>query len=229
MITYLEVSIRAAGAFIVLLVITRLIGKEQLGKLTVSDFVNAIAIGSIGASMATDHQENIVYYVIAIVIFSALTFATNYLALKSKPFRKIIEGEPVIVVHNGKILEKEMSGERYNIDNLIMNLREKNIFNIADVEFAVLEPNGQLSVLLKSSERPVTSSDLNISTKYEGLPSELIVEGKIIQENLKHNNLSEEWLMEQLKLQNIGNVSEVSYASIDTQGYLYIDKYTDTD
>ena len=224
---YFEITLRAVGAYISMLVITRLVGKEQLKELTPGDFVNAIAIGSIAAEMASDHKENVIYYIIAITIFGALTYFTNLLALKYRPARKLLEGQPVIVVHNGKLLEKNMAKERYSIDNLSMQLREKNVFNIADVEFAVLEPNGLLSVLLKSDKQPLTPSDLNISTQYKGISSELIIDGKVIQQNLAQNNLSEQWLMEQLKQQDIDSVNKVNFASLDTSGRLYIDKKQD--
>lgn len=127
MTPHLEITLRAVGAFLGVLLLTRLIGKEQLGQLTVGDFVNAIAIGSIAAAMATDHKENVSYYIIGIAVFAGLTILTNYVSLKSRTARKILEGEPVVVIHNGKILEKNMSKQRYSIDSLNMQLREKNV------------------------------------------------------------------------------------------------------
>ena len=177
--------------------------------------------------MATDHKENVSYYIIGIIIFGALTYFTNYMALKYRSFRKLMEGQPLIVIHNGKVLEKNMSQERYSMDNLIMQLREKNVFDIADVEFAVLEPNGQLSVLLKSNKQPLTCSDLNVSTQYKGIPSGLIIDGNVILQNLKQNNLSEQWLMDELKKHGIGKIDEVNYASLDASGNLYVDKRRD--
>lgn len=224
---HLEIGLRAAAAFFLVMFLTRLIGKEQIGQLTVGDFVNAIAIGSIAASMATDHKENVIYYVIGILVFGLLTYFVNYVALKSRWARKILESEPVVVIQNGKLLEKNMGKMRYSVDNLLMQLREKNIFNIGEVEFAVAEPNGELSVLLKTQHQPVTPQDLQLSTQYQGMPTELIIDGKIIRQNLQQNNLSEEWLYNELKKQGINSIEAVVLASIDTAGKLYIDKYQD--
>ncbi|MEG6521868.1 DUF421 domain-containing protein [Desulfotomaculum sp. 1211_IL3151] len=224
---YLEITLRAIGAFFGLLLVTRILGKEQMGQLTASDFANAIAIGSIAAEMASDHKENVMYYIIAIVIFGGLTYLSSLLSLKFRPVRKLLEGEPIVVVQNGKILEKNMRKERYDMDNLIMQLREKNVFHLSDVEFAVLEPNGKLSVLLKSNRQPLTASDLNISTQYQGLSSEIIVDGKVIIQNLEMNGLNQQWLYKQLDMQGIDRIEEVSLASLDTSGKLYIDKYAD--
>lgn len=222
-----EVAFRAVVAYVGMLVVTRLLGKEQMHELTPADFVNAIAVGSIAAEMAFDHRESVFNYIIAISVFGGLTYLTNYLPLKSRPLRKLLEGEPAIVIHNGKILEKNMSKEHYHMENLTMQLREKNVFNIADVEFAVLEPNGQLSVLLKSSKQPLTASDVKVSTSYQGLSAELIVDGFLIRQNLQQNNLSEAWLLKELEKQGIGDIKAVSYASLDTSGKLFVDTYQD--
>jgi len=225
---FLEILLRGLGAFVMVLVITRIVGKTQVGQLTVSDFINAIVIGSIAAAMVTDLKENVWYYAFGLGLFGLLTIGAEYLALKSRPARKLIEGEPTIVIHNGKILEDNMKKLIYHVDDLMMQLREKNVFNIADVEFAIAEPNGALSVLLKSPKRPLTPQDLQIPTKYEGVPSELIVDGVVIQQNLKQNNLTEEWLYRELEKQGIKSVKEVAYASLDTEGRLYVDKKQDT-
>lgn len=225
---FLEILLRGLGAFLMVLMTTRIVGKTQVGQLTVSDFINAIVIGSIAAAMVTDLKENVSYYIFGLALFGLLTVGAEYLALKFRPARKLIEGEPTIVIHNGKILEDNMKKLIYHVDDLMMQLREKNVFNIADVEYAIAEPNGALSVLLKSQKRPLTPQDMQIPTKYEGVPSELIVDGVVIQQNLKQNNLTEEWLYRELEKQGVKSVKEVAYASLDTEGKLYVDKKQDT-
>ncbi len=224
---FLEIIIRGIGAFILILLVTRLVGKTQVGQLTVSDFVNAIVIGSIGASMVTDLKENGWYYAFGLFLFGLLTIGAEYLAMKYRPARKVLEGEPTVIIHNGKILEDNMRKNVYHMDDLTMQLRDKGVFNIADVEFAVLEPNGKLSVLLKSQKQPLTPQDLQLPTRYQGIPSEMIIDGIVIQQNLKQNNLTEEWLYRELEKQGIKSVQEVMYASLDTEGKLYVDKRQD--
>ncbi|MCL6448109.1 MAG: DUF421 domain-containing protein [Armatimonadetes bacterium] len=224
---FLEILLRGLGAFLMVLIITRIVGKTQVGQLTVSDFINAIVIGSIAAAMVTDLRESVRYYAFGLALFGLLTVGAEYLAMKSRPARKLIEGEPTIIIHNGKILEDNMKKLIYHMDDLMMQLREKNVFNIADVEYAIAEPNGALSVLLKSQKRPLTPQDLQLPTKYEGVPSELVVDGVVIQQNLKQNNLTEEWLYRELEKQGIKSVKEVAYAGLDTDGNLYVDKRQD--
>jgi uncharacterized membrane protein YcaP (DUF421 family) len=225
---FLEILIRGIGVFIITLLVTRLVGKTQVGQLTVSDFINAIVIGSIGAAAVTDLKENGWYYVFGLLLFGLLTVGAEYLAMKYRPARKLLEGEPTVIIHNGKILEDNMRKLIYHMDDLTMQLRDKGVFNIADVEFAVLEPNGKLSVLLKSQKQPLTPQDLQLPTRYQGIPSEMIIDGVVIQQNLKQNNLTEEWLYQELEKQGIKSIQEVMYASLDTEGKLYVDKRQDT-
>jgi len=224
---FLEILLRAVGAFLGVVLVTRLVGKSQVGQLTLSDYVNGIVIGSIAAGLATDIKTSPFYYLLGLIVFTTLTITTQWVGLKYRPVRKILGDEPTVVVHNGKILERNMRRMRYNVDDLMMQLREKGYFNIADVEFAVAEPNGSLSVLPKADKRPVTPADLGISTEYEGVPSELIVDGVVIKQNLKQNNITEEWLFKELEKQGIFSLQEVLYAGLDAAGKLYVDKKQD--
>jgi len=224
---YLEILIRSVGAFAGVIFITRMVGKSQVGGLNIADWVNGIVIGSIAASLATDLKTPAGYYVFALVVFMTLTILTEWLGMKYRPAHKIFSDEPTVLVHNGVILEGNMHKMRYTVDDLTSQLRQKDVFNIADVEYAIAEPNGGLSVLLKSQAAPVTPQDLNIPTKYKGVPSELVVDGVIIQQNLKQNNLSEDWLYEELQKQGIQSLEEVFYASLDSDGNLYVDKKQD--
>jgi len=223
----LEAILRSAFGFISLLVLTRLTGKQQISHLTFYDFVAAITIGGITADIAGELDVSVWPVFAALVTFVALTVLSGYVSLQSRPVRKLLQGEPTVVVHNGKILEGNMAQMRYNFDDLMGQLRNKNVFNISEVEYAILETNGELSVLLKTQNRPVTPKDLQLSTQYQGVPSELIMDGEIIRQNLDQNKLSEEWLLDQLKMQGIYNVGEVAYASLDSSGKLYVDRRAD--
>lgn len=223
----LEVLLRTLGSFFAILVLTRLLNKEQIGQLTFYEYVTGITIGSMAATVAIDTEVRFLPDMLGLILWAFLTYLMGYVSLVSRPARKLLEGEPTVLVHNGKVLEHNMGKLRYNLDDLLIQLRNKNAFNIADVEFAILEPNGQLSVLLKSQKRPVTPEDLQISTKYEGVPVELIEDGEIIYQNLQQVHLDENWLMNELRKQGIYDVQEVAYASLDTDGNLYIDKRKD--
>ncbi len=215
-------------AFFVVLVYARLLGKEQIGQLTFYDYVTGITFGNMAGTLALSKDNDTLHIFWVLTLFVGIAFSMGYITLKSRPLRKIIEGEPVIVIHNGKILEKSMRKMRYNIENLMTQLRDKGYFSLADVEFAIMETNGSLSVLPKSQKRPVTPADLQLPTQYEGMPSEIIVKGKVVYPNLEQNNLDEQWLIEELNRRGLNDPSEVFYASLDNQGELYIDFWDDT-
>jgi uncharacterized membrane protein YcaP (DUF421 family) len=218
---------RTAIAFIGILVYARILGKQQMSQMTFYDYVTGITFGSIAASIAVEPTSKLWLIVAALTVFAILDYLSGVLTEKSRPLRKIVEGEPTILVHNGKIMEHNMAKLRYNMENLMMQLREKDVFDISDVEFAIAETDGMLTVLKKPQKRSVTPQDLGIPVSYEGLPSELIVDGKIIYQNLKQNNLDEEWLISQLKGKGFNSPNDILYATLDVQGNLYIDERKD--
>ncbi|NSW83239.1 MAG: DUF421 domain-containing protein [Syntrophothermus sp.] len=222
-----ESFLKTAVAFFGILVYTRILGKQQISQMTFYEYVTGITFGSIAAAIALDREANTGIFLWVLTVFVALNYFTGVLTVKSRPMRKLIEGEPTILIHNGKILEHNMAKLRYDMENLMMQLREKNVFNIADVEFAVAENDGNLSVLVKSQKRPVTPADLNMPTRYEGIPSEIIVDGEVVYQNLKQNNLDEQWLIQELKKRGYNSPKDILYASLDTDGNLYIDERRD--
>lgn len=224
---YVGAVFKTLIAFAGILVYARLLGKQQMSQLTFYDYVTGITFGNIASTMAFDEGNKTWMYLWVLTLFFLLSYFTGVITEKSRPLRKLIEGEPTILVHNGKIMEHNMNKSHYNMENLMMQLREKDVFNLADVEYALAETNGTLTVLKKSQKRPATPADLNVNTPYEGLPSEMIVDGQVIYQNLKQNNLDEQWLMTQLKNLGYNDPREISYASLNTDGQLLIDVYRD--
>jgi len=217
-----QVFTHTLSVFFLLILMTRLIGKKFLAQMTFFDFVTGIIIGTIGGAYVTTETKG-VYVLLSPVILTILVVLTGFLGLKSVPARKLIEGEPLVMIQNGKIYEKNMQKIRYNLDDLMMQLREKGIFDLGEVEFAILETHGQLSILKKSQYLPATPRDLGINTKYKGVSSEIIRDGRIVEQNLKQNNLNHEWLYNELISRNIKNIREVFLATLSTDGNLFVD------
>jgi len=219
----LVVVIRSIIAFFVLLFLVRLLGKQQLTQLTFFDYIVGITIGSIASTLSVQVNENTTATLVGMVVWSVLALLMAYLGIHSEPARKVIDGGPIIVVKNGKILDENLKKLRIPTAELLSELRTQGVFNLADVEFAMFETGGKISVQLKSQKQPVTPSDLNIPTQYEGLPTNLILDG-VVQENaLRSLNLSKAWLHHQLSKQNIADIDEVALAQLDTKGNLYVD------
>lgn len=221
------ILIRSGVAFIALLIAARVLGKQTIAQMTYFDFIAAITLGAIGAGIAYHLEKNPLNVLLSLLSFTAIVFLASYISLKSRKARKIFAGDPTIVIQNGKILEHNMAKIRYCLDQLNQHLRQGGVFDIGQVELAIIEPNGDLSVLKKSQYRPVTPADLKISTQYEGLAIELIMDGQVIEKNLQENNLSRVWLTTALAQYGITNPKDVAYACLSTKGTIYFDMHKD--
>ncbi len=213
--------------FFVLLVLTRLAGKKQLSQSTYFDFITAIAVGDLVAENLADPEKPVLPWLAGTVLWFALTIALDLTVLKNRPIAKLMEGEPSVVIENGRILEKNLARNFLRVDDLLARLRAQGHFNPSDVEFAIFETDGTVSVLAKSQARPVTPRDLGLFTEYEGVTRELVMEGRVIQSNLKAINLSEEWLRAELLRLGYDDLQQVFYAAVDSQGKLFVDGYCD--
>lgn len=212
--------LRTVILFAVVVIGVRLMGKRQIGQLQPYEIVIVIMLSALAAIPMENTEVPLLFGLFPIFTLILIQVAMSFLSLKSQRAREIICGTPTVLVENGKIIEKEMAKLRYNITDLLEQLREKNMPNIADVEFAILESSGKLSIIPKSQKRPVIPEDLNIPTKYEGLPITLIIDGFVFKKNLAQLNLTEEWLGTELNKFGIKSFKEVLFAHLDTEGKL---------
>jgi len=208
--------------YALVVIVMRLMGKRQIGQLQPFELVVAIMISELAAVPMQDTGIPLLSGIIPILTLLIAQITLSLISLKSIKARAIICGKPKILIENGKILQMNLASEMYTINDLLEQLRIKNIPNIADVEFAVLETNGQLSVIPKSQKRQLTPEDLKIDTKYEGLSYDLIIDGRLHLDNLKKINMDEKWLKEQLSKFGIKDYKSVFFASIDTKGNLFV-------
>lgn len=227
-LTPLQWVIRAAVMYTWLLFIAKLMGQREVGRLTLFDFVISIIIGTVSASPLTNSRTDVSGAIIAVSTLGAFDIALSYLSLWNAKFRRVVQDEPIVLVQNGQLLEDTMRRTRFNLDDLLAELRQNNVPNLSDVEFAILEPNGKLSVIPKSQARPLTPRDLNVPTPYEGMPTVLIEDGNILQDNLRKNQLDETWLLGQLRQQGVNNPNDVLAVMLDTQGRLFVSKKNQT-
>lgn len=217
-------AFRGVFAYVILVVLGRIIGRKLISKITFYDFIVGVTIGSIGARIALGAHESPVLASTSAIVITILVVITDYLDIKSINFRKIVDGEPVILISNGKLLDYNFKKARITVNKLMMLLREKDIFNIEDVEIAAMESDGELTILPKLNKQPVKTGDLNIKTEYSGLMTDIIIDGKIMHDNLNGTKHDEQWIKNQLKLHKIDNVEEVFYAGLNASGVLYVSK-----
>lgn len=225
--TFWEVILRTIIAFALIMIITRILGKHTITQMTYHDFVTSITLGAITANIAYNTFLKSWNLIASLLMFSIISFTIALISLKSRKMRKWFSGRPTIVIENGKILEQNLKKIRFSLDTLNQELREKDVFDIEEVEYAVLEMNGKLSILKKPEYRQLTKKDLSImSTGKPKFPIELIMDGEVIAENMKQEGLSQDWLYNQLKKRSL-TVEEVCYAVRGTNGGLYFDLYKD--
>lgn len=225
---YLLSIFRSIMAFFTLLILARVLGKKQVGQLTFFEYVLGITVGSIAASMSTNLANRALPEYAGLITWIVLVLIVELIALKNRKLAKITDGEPTILIQNGKIMEDRLGASFYRFDDLMRDLRSNNVFNISDVEFAILETDGSLSVLKKSQAQPITPRDLNIPTNYKGMSIELIHEGQIITQNLNQIKEDKKWLLSELEKRGV-TLDQVVFGSIDTNGLLYLDLYKDKD
>lgn len=218
----LLVTIRTIILFIMVFIGLRIMGKRQIGQLQPYELVIVILLAELAALPMANSGIPLVYGILPILILVLIQVLLSYVSLKSLWARGFICGTPSIVIKNGEIMEEELRHIRYNINDLLEQLRAKNIFNIADVEFAILETSGELNVIPKSQKRALTPEDVGIPTNYEGLSTPLIIDGQVIRKNLKRNNLSTEWLQKEIAKYNYHDMTKLLLVSLDTEGNLYI-------
>ncbi|MEG7380868.1 DUF421 domain-containing protein [Bacillus subtilis] len=225
-----QLIIRLIIAFITLLVLTRLMGRKEIAQLTFFNFVSAISIGTIGASLAIDSTLSIRNGFIALFAWTVFTIIVGFLDIKFPAIRYAVEGQPVILIRKGKIMDKQLRSVRLDLDALQTLLRKKNIFSLADVDYAIFETDGSLSVLKKEAKQNVTKKDMNVQGENAKVshPASVIADGKVREDNLKKLNLNKQWLMDRLKEAGIQHPKEVFYAEVQTDGTLYIDKKEDS-
>ncbi|MCP8616234.1 YetF domain-containing protein [Salirhabdus salicampi] len=226
-----ELFLRVFLSYVVLFILTRIMGRKEISQMTFFNFVSAISIGSIAAALVVNNNVSIRNGILALVGWTIITLILEFLDIKSFTARKLIVGEPVVVIHKGKIMDNGMQKTRLVIGELIAMLRQKNIFSIQDVDYAIIEPSGRLSVKLKYDNLPVTKRDLNVSNapshNYSPDTTGVIFDGKVNKTNLENLNLNERWLKTQLQQQGVQSAKEVFYAEVQNDGTLYIDKKDD--
>jgi uncharacterized membrane protein YcaP (DUF421 family) len=223
-VDFVEITLRTTFSFIALFTLARILGKKQLSHLTFFNYITGITIGSITADIAAEIETPFFNGLLSIIVWSLLSMLVGYIGIKSSKARIILDDEPTIVIKEGKILEKTMHKLRLNIDDLSMLLRQQGIFSTLDVHYAILEPDGKLSILKKAEQQPATKQDLHVpNTPPTYLPSEIISDGKFVEKNFQELNITKDEILQKLHAQGIHSIEEIFYAEIQADGSLYVD------
>ena len=193
---------------VALFVITKIMGHKQMAQLDFFDYVTGITIGSIGAELATE-LEDPWKPLISLVIYGGVSLILTCITHKFPKTRKFINGSPTIILNNGKIFRKNMKKAKLDLSEFMVMCREEGYFNISDIQTAIFEYNGKLTILPVSTRRPVNPEDMNLEPKADSIDTEVIMDGRILDDNLKRMGLDAKWLKKQLNAQGYSSAKEI--------------------
>ncbi len=216
----LKVVVLSVVSEIVLFVLTKLMGNKEMSQLSMFDYIIGITIGSIAAEMATALESDYMQPLVAMVVYAIVAIAISLTCNKSLKARRFIYGDSLVLLNNGKLYRKNFKTAKLDLNEFLVQCRSNGYFNIADIDTAILESNGKISFLPKSSTRPATPMDLNLSPDAATITVDLILDGRIVHENLKNVGHDEMWLQKQLVSQGFEKPEQIFLATLDNQDNL---------
>ena len=220
----LKIIVLSSSSFIVLFILTKLMGNREMAQLSMFDYIISITIGSIAAEMSTALDDNFTEPLIAMIIYAIGAIVVSWIALHSIKARRFISGTSLILYDNGKIYSKNLKKSKMDLNEFLMQCRTNGYFNLSDIQTAILESNGKLSFIPNVLKRPATPEDLNLNPKQDFLVTNVIIDGKVIEENLKNTGNNLKWLHDNLEKQNAGRLQDILLATCDRDNNLSVYK-----
>lgn len=221
---FLKLILCSVSSAVTLFIIAKILGHKQMSQLDFFDYITGITIGSIAAEMATELEQPWKPFA-AMIIYGLITFALTLITNKFPKTRKFINGTPTIIMNNGKLYRKNMKKAKIDLTEFMVMCRQEGFFNLDDIQTAVFEYNGRLTILPKSTKRPMNPTDMNLTPQKELISVEVIMDGRILDENLKRMGLNSVWLDKELKEQGYKNTKEISLGLCDENNSLTLFKW----
>lgn len=209
---FTQITIELILGFVALFIITKILGKTQITQITTFDFISALVLGELVGNAIFDDKVGVRQIIYAVIIWGLLIFILEMITQKWSKTRGFLEGKPTIIIHKGKILRESLKKSKLDVNQLQHLVRSKGVFSIRELEYAVLETDGTVSILKKAPFETPTKKDLQVNLEQINLPITLISDGKVIKDNLTEAGFNLTWLEQQLKQHNILRVEEVMYA-----------------
>lgn len=208
---FIQITLETIFGFLALFVLTKVLGKTQITQITAFDFISALVLGELVGNALYDKEIGIRYIGFAILLWGVLIYTTEIITEKFKGTRALLEGRPSLIIRKGKIDREALRKSKLDINQLQHLLRSKDVFSLQEVEFAILETDGTISVLKSFNHQNSTKKDLNMPKEPVPLPLAIISDGEVLWDNLSQANLDKEWLDKQLSTQNYQSPKEVLY------------------
>ena len=208
------------GSMVVLFVLTKIMGQREMSGLSVFDYIITITIGSIAAEMATSLEDNFVQPMVAMIVYATVTLFMSFLNIKFVKIRPILSGRTLILYDNGTLFKENFKKAKIDLNEFLVQCRTNGFFNLSDIKTALLEENGKISFLPYSDRRPANPCDFNIKPKEDSIVTNLILDGKVMENNLKELGFDKKWLNKMLKKQGITKIDNIFLATYDDTGNL---------
>lgn len=211
----IEIIIRSIISLTALFIVTKLLGKKQVSQLSLFDYVIGISIGNFAAEISINMETPLMYGIISMLVFGLIAFLVSILTMKSIILRRFFMGTPTILIQKGKILEKNLKKVKFDVNDLLEECRSKNYFDLKEIEYALMESKGTLSIMPKIEYEKVTKKDMNIKLKQPSLVANVIIDKVIMKQNLENMNKDEGWLEHQLKEKGYKTTENILLATLD--------------
>ena len=221
-IELLDVFIRALLSLITLFLIAKMLGAKQVSQLSLFDYVIGISIGNFSAEMTINLESQYLNGILAVVVFGFVAYFVSFLTMKSIKLRRFFMGTPTIVIQKGKLLESNLKKLKLDVNDLLEECRCNGYFNIEEIEYAIMEVNGNISILPKGKYKPVVIQDLDLEVPKQGLCANVIIDGKPMSNNLKIALKDEAWLLNEINKQGYDDYSKILLATLDINGKLTV-------
>lgn len=216
------VSSRAVFSLITLFLITKMIGKRQVSELSLFDYVISISIGNFAAEMTMNLDSQVLNGFVSVLIFGLIATIVGILTTKSILLRRFLMGTPTIIIQDGKFVVKNLKKIKFDMNDFLETARSAGYFDVSQIKYAIMEANGKVSFLPKEEYQPVTVKDMNLKPSKQGLCSNVIIDGKIMINNLKNINKDIKWLNKELKVKGCNDYKNILLATVDVNEKLMI-------
>lgn len=223
-IEWLDVILRSIVSLTVLFFLTKMLGKKQVSQLSVFDYVIGISIGSIAGEMTINIERAYANGLTAMIVYAIIAYVISYISLKSINFRRFVSGTPVVLIENGKIIKTGLRKSLIDINDLLEEARSRGYFDLNEVEYAIMETSGKVSFLPKSDYDYLRPKDLDLKPAYKGLVANVILDGKIMPNNLHMIRKDQKWLLNELLKQGYGDIEDIMLATVDSQNKVVVYK-----
>lgn len=218
----IDVVLRSLLSLVSLFLVTKMLGKKQVSQLSLFDYVIGISIGNFAAEMTINLESQYINGIVAVLMFGLVAYLVSILTMKSIILRRYFMGVPTVIIQEGKLLQNNLKKVKLDINDLLEECRASGYFDLNEISYAIMEPNGKISILPKWQNKCVTNGDMNISEKREGLCANVIIDGKVMTKNLKNMSKDNDWLKSEVNKQGYTDYKNILLATLDVNNKITV-------